>query len=172
MKINDIILDIDKIISFQQREIGKLNERKIRFQRIKDQFPNADYENGAICLDNIWDKITCMRIDTKRRYYSTSKVVTRFMLGKRATIDGFKVCATPYENIVAEIRYNYGQNAIRKKDILIFDYKKLIPAECPKRNSFIKRIKLHLVDRITKEGLTIDEKSFDRDEINKLILLK
>ena len=111
-----------------------------------------------------------MRIEMKRKYYSSSKVNVKFLLGKRNAIEGLKIYTHPLENPVAEIRHNYGMT--RKKEIIIFDYKKLIPIECPKRNAFIRRIKLYLVDSIANNGLTIDDNSFDIDEIKKLIMLR
>lgn len=170
MKLDDVITDIDKHILFQQQEIARLETKKQRFVDIRTRHPTAQYENGAICLDDIWQQITCMRIERKRKYYSASKINAKFLLGKRNTIDGLKIYTSPFENTVAEIKHNYG--ITRKKEILIFDYKSLIPVECPKRNSFIKRIKLHLVDCIMRDGLEIDDKSFDIDEIRKLMMLR
>lgn len=170
MKIDDVVSDIDKHILFQEQEIANLEARKNRLLLIKEAHPTAHYENGCVCLDDVWDKITCMRIEQKRKYYSSSKVNVKFLLGKRNSIDGLKIYTHPFENTVAEIRHNYG--ATRKKEILIFDYKNLIPPECPKRAAFIKRIKLYLVDRIMSGGLIIDDNSVGVDEIKKLMMLR
>jgi hypothetical protein len=170
MKLDDVITDIDRSISLQEREINNLKNRKLKFQKIKEQYPDAQYENGALCLDGIWDKITCMRIQLNRRYYSTSKISTKFLLGKKNQIDELKIYTFPYDNLVAEIKHVHGVN--RRKEITIFDYKVAIPSECLKRNAFIKRIKLYLVDRIMQDSLFITDNSFEKEELQKLILLK
>jgi hypothetical protein len=170
MKIDDVIGDISKIISFQEQEIDKLQKRKERFQKIKEQYPDAQYEGGSICLSNIWNTITCMRIERKSRYFSTSQIIVKFLMGKKNSIDGMKIFTQPYENKIAEIKYSY--SPIKKKEINIFDYKSIIPTDCPRRNNFIKRIKFHLLDAIMYEGLVITDTSFDKDEITKLMLLR
>ena len=170
MKLDDVIADIDKDINAQEREINLLKNKKLKFQRIKEDCPGAHYENGAICVDNIWDKITCMRIENKRKYYSTSKINVKFLLSKKASLEGLKIYTYPLENLVAEIRHTYGLN--RRKEIIIFDYKKIIPMDCPKRTEFIKRIKFHLIDNIMQNGLFITENSFEREEFTKLMSLK
>ena len=170
MKLDDVITDIDRSISLQEREINNLRSRKFKFQKIKEQFPNAQYENGALCLPDIWSSITCMRIERKRKYYSTSKINVKFLLGKKTSVEGLKMYTLPFENLIAEIRHTYGVN--RRKEIIVFDYKKIIPLDCPKRNSFIKRIKLYLVNNIMQDGLFITDNSFDKEEITKLMLLK
>lgn len=170
MKLDDVIRDIDRDIAFQEKEIADLQKKKEWFKTMKEQYPDAQYENGSLCLINIWDRITCMRIERKRRYYSTSKINVKFLLGKKNTINGLKIFTQPYENTIAEIRHLYG--ATRKKEILIFDYKKIIPLDCPRRNSFIKRIKMYLLESIMQDGLTVSDSSFDKDEFTKLMLLK
>lgn len=170
MKLDDVISDIDRNILFQERHIESLKSEKLKFEKIKLQHPGAQFEGRSICLPDIWGSITCMRIERKRKYYSASQINVKFLLGKKHSLEGMKIYTLPFENEVAEIRHTYG--ITRKKEILIRDYKSLVPMDCPKRNSFIKRIKLYLVDSIMKDGLTIDPKSFDKDEFIKLMLLK
>ena len=170
MKLDDVINDIDRDILLQERHIESLRNDKLKFQKIKEQHPGAQFEGRSICLPDIWPQISCMRIERKRKYYSASQVNVKFLLGKKHSIEGMKIYTIPFENEVAEIRHTYG--ITRKKEILIRDYKSLIPPDCPKRNSFIKRIKLYLVSSITQDGLTIDPKSFDKNEFEKLMLLR
>ena len=170
MKLEAVIYSIDKSIISQEQALTLLRTRRNRFEALKQQYPEASYENGAICLPTIWDKITCMRIERKRRYYSTSKINVKFLLGKKNTIDGMKIYTLPFENPVAEIKYQYG--AARKREILIFDYKKLIPLECQRRNQFIKRIKMYLINIIVQDGLYITDNSFEKSDFEKLMLLR
>lgn len=170
MKLDDVILDINRSISFQEQEVANLKARKFRLEQIKQDYPTAHYEHGAICLDGIWDKITCMRIERKRKYYSVSKINVKFLLGKKNSIDGMKIYTFPFENTIAEIRHIY--TPIRKREIMLYDFKSFIPIECQKKNSFVKRIKLYLAQIITEDGLEINSGSFDKEEITKLILLK
>lgn len=169
MKIDDVITNISKDICFQESIVSNLNNKKLKFQKIKEQFPNAQFENGNLCIDSIWEQISCMRIE-QRRYYGTSKINAKFLLGKKNSYEDMKIFSYPLENLIAEIKISYGLS--RKKEISIFDYKKIIPIECPKRNSFIKRIKLYLISRIMNDNLSIISGSFNEDEFSKLLLLK
>jgi hypothetical protein len=170
MKLDEIIHNIDKTIASQEQELTLLRARRNRFEALNQQYPEAAYESGSICLPGIWDKITCMRIERKRRYYSTSKINVKFLLGKRNTIDGMKIHTLPFESVIAETKYQYGPT--KKREIIIFDYKKLIPIECPRRNQFLKRIKLYLINVIIQDGLYITDNSFEKSEFEKLLLLR
>lgn len=172
MKLDDVICSIDRDISVQEKEISSLKNRKDKFQKIKNQYPDAQFENGVICLQNIWNTITCMRIERSHRYYTSSKISVKFLLGKNNLIEGMKIHTFPLQNPVAEIRRPYKNYTTASKEIIIFDYKKFIPLDCPKRNSFIKRIKLHLINTIMEEGLSISDSSFEKEEFTKLLLLK
>lgn len=170
MKIENVIVDIEKEIFFQESIISKLNNKKLKFQKIKEQFPNAQFESGNLCIDGLWEKASCMRIEYKNQYYSTSKINVKFLLGKKNSYDDMKIYTRPLENPIAEIKTSYGLK--KKKEILIFDYKSIIPIECPKRNSFIKRIKIYIINRISIDKLSIMAGSFNIDEFSKLMMLK
>jgi|SRR5271170_4090233 len=170
MKLDDVISNYDKEILRKERDIVDLQKEKAKYQKIKELYPAAHYTGRAICLPNIWDKITCMRIERKRKYYSMSYINVKFFLGKGQLVEGMKIYTLPFDNPVAAIKHTYGMT--KEKQIEIFDYKKIIPDECPRKKAFIKRIKLYLVRSITQDGLTIDNKSFDKDEITKLMLLR
>lgn len=170
MKLDEVISGIDKDISRHNRYIQGFEEEKAKFQKIKEQYPAAHYTGRAICLPNIWEKITCMRIERKRRYYSVSNINVKFFLGKGQSVEGMKIYTWPFDNPIASIKHTYG--VTRDKQIEIFDYKKIIPDACPKKKSFVKRIKLYLVSSILQDGLTLDKKSFDYEEITKLMLLR
>jgi len=170
MKLDDAIVDIDRSILFQERRIVDLRNEKLKFQKIKEQYPSAQFENKSICLDGIWDKITCMRMERKLKYYNAVRINVKFFMGKKHSIEGMKIYSLPFENEVAEIRRTFGITPAR--EIIVYDYKKIIPLDCVKRDVFIKKIKLYLVDSIMEDGLIISPTSFDKEELTKLILLK
>jgi hypothetical protein len=174
MKLTYILSDLDREITLSEFQLTLLKERKNSLAKLNEQFPNAHYEHNAICLDDIWHKITCMRIRRVSRYYYNSKVNVSFLLGKRDAIEGIKIHTHPYEQTIAEIAsiYNPSISKNRVKEMLIFDYAKLIPEQCPDRAKFLKRIKKYLIGIITRENLLIKDGSFNQEEYQRLILLK
>lgn len=173
MNIVELIQDIDKNIKAHERNISELETKKDKFKKIQQLYPSAQYNRGAICLDNIWDKITCMRIEWKRVNYNISKIYVKFLMGKRHTLEGMPIYVNPYESPVAEIHWNTSSgNGRTKREIIIFDFKNIMPTECSKRKSFIKRIKFHLIDYISRANIPIHATSYYKDELEKLVLLK
>lgn len=172
MDIKDVIKSIDKDILFRENEISKLQSKKDKLEKLFTLYPEANINNGAISINNIWDKISCMRIEHKTSYtYSAYNIVVKFFVGKKYLIEGMPVYVNPYENIVAEVHNNWNKPNV-KKEIMIFDYKKIVPMECARRNNFIKRIKNHILSTIAYGKLPINHNSFDKDDFNKLLLLK
>lgn len=170
MKLEEVISDLNRDIYSQEQQIKFLLARKEKFEKIKERYPDAHFEAGCICLPDIWDKITCMRIEKKRKYYSAYKINVRFTLNKKnaMSFENLKIHAHPYTNTIAEVSYGRLSN----KEIRILDYKSIIPEACPKRKAFIKRIKLSLLESITRHKLSISQNSFEKEEIEKLLLLK
>lgn len=180
MKLDDVIGDIERNILSYERYIDSLKSSKLKFQKIKEQYPSAQLEGRSICLDGIWDRITCMRIEYKYKGFNSTKIVVKFLLGKKHSIEGMKMYTLPFESEIAEISpvapnpapTLSSPNKKRERQIRIVDFKSLIPTECPRRNSFIKRIKFHLVDVIAGANLIIDPTSHDKDMFDKLIMLR
>jgi hypothetical protein len=177
MDIKDAIIDIDKEITSQEKYISHLKLKKDKYTTIQTQYPTAKFEHNTICLDSIWEKITCMRLERRYKYANsiyTAQIVANFFVGKKTLIEGMRVSVQPFDNIIAEIKniysYGYAKNS-KTKEITVFDYK-TIPVECPRRKTFIKRIKMNLIQSISYENLTLTDNSFEKEELMKLILLK
>jgi hypothetical protein len=174
MKLTYILSDLDREITLSEVQLSLLKERKITLAKLNEQFPDAHYEHNAICLADIWHRITCMRIRRLARYYYNSKVNVSFLLGKRDGIDGIKIHTYPFEQTVAEITSTYNPTFSNKRvrEIIIFDYSKMIPDECVSKAKFLKRIKKYLIGIITRENLNIKDGSFMQQDFERLTLLK
>jgi hypothetical protein len=173
MKITKAISEIDAEIIYREKIIAELRRRKEQYSNLEEQFPNAHYQNGAICLEGIWDKISCMRIERPNSYYHSYNITTKFLIGKKDTIDGMKLHLFPLHSPIATVNTTYNQiTKVRTKTITVLDYNVIIDDSCPKKKTFMRRLKLYLANTIANERLILDEKSFNYDEINKLLLLK
>src|SRR5580692_2065104 len=107
MKLNKAIQDIEAEITYREKVIAELKKRKLQYQTLEEQFPNAHYQNGAICLENVWDKISCMRIERPNSYYSQYNITAKFLIGKKDTIDGLKIHTFPLHNPIASVITTY-----------------------------------------------------------------
>lgn len=176
MKLTQVISDLQRDINQQQKKVSILETRKDKLNKLLDLFPNAHYEYGAICLDDIWNKITCMRLSRPYYHWYNAKVSAKFLLSKRDTLqelNGLKIYTFPLENDIANIVSTYNSTTkTRSKEIEIYDYTKLIPDACPKKKQFLKRIKVYLLNVITSDRMTINQNSFNLNEFQKLMLLR
>jgi hypothetical protein len=169
MNFDDLIKSIEREISQHTKTLQQLQARKEGFLKLKQDYPTAEYDAGSICSNEIWDKVSCMRlVHGKGRNWND--ICAKFLLHERDSPEGLKLYTNPLFNTIATIKYNYGSP--RKYEITIFDYKALIPDSCPNKKKFIRRIKLHLVKKITQGKLTIAANSFYKDEFENLLLIK
>lgn len=166
MKLESAIKEIDKDVILQEKIIQQLKQKKEIYLKIKEEYPDAVIDRGNVCLNNIWDKITCMRIE-RNNYYDVS---VKFLVGKKFTICGMNTYTNPLFSRIATIQNNYSGQ--RRTEITIFDFKSLIPDSCPSKKKFVKRIKIYLLNRIVKDKLFIHPNSFGKEEFTKLMLLK
>jgi hypothetical protein len=173
MKINKAIQDLDAEITYKEKLLTDLKRRKEQYQNLEEQFPNAYYQNGQICLEGIWDRISCIRIERPKSYYSSYNISAKFLIGKRDTIDNLKISTHPLHNPIAQVNTTLNSSTkVRTKTIIIFDYNAIIEDTCPKKKAFMRRLKMYFVNIIAAEKLFLDEKSFNYEEINKLLLLR
>lgn len=83
---------------------------------------------------------------------------------------GLKIYTNPYDNKIAEVRYSTINR--KQKEILVFNYKDMISDLCPKKKTFLRRIKLSLVHTMVYENLTVLDTSYDKAEFDKMLLLR
>ena len=179
MHLNHIINELDKQITASKTELVLLEEIKIALIKLAARYPDAHLEkNNTVCIDNLWDKMSCMRVAWGYgygTYGSMTKVNVRFSVGKKDMEDDIRIHSYPYNNTIANIAYLPNQNGLyprRTKEITILDYSNIIPNVCPKRKIFLKRIRNYLLNIIIKEQMKINTKSYNTDEFERLILLK
>src|ERR1700722_6587453 len=161
MRLSELISKLDSDIITHQKLITQLEEKRKKLSSIQDSMPNAIYHNGAICIPNIWDKISCMKIERKQRFsLGQTEIVVKFSTGKKYNVDNKKIYSHPFENTVATVLWHPTgpKDAITwKNEIIINDIDVLIDKNCPKRKDFINRIKLFLIDEIHRYDLAIDD---------------
>lgn len=177
MHLQYIINELDRDITKGKTELVFLEERKKALLTLDKLYPGAHYEHGSICLDNIWDKITCMRLSKKYRYYHSQQICARFLLSKKDMMDDIKIHTYPYENILANIttkqKHSIGPyKSDRIKEICVLNYNKLISDDCLKKKDFTKRIRKYLINMIVRDNLTIDPASYNYDDFQRMLLLK
>ena len=178
MQLQYIINELDRGITKAKTELVFLEERKDALIKLDKQYPNAHYEHGSICLDNIWDKISCMRLSRKYRYYHSQQVCARFLLSKKDMTDGIKIHTYPYENVIANITTKSKTGSMHKgyndriKEICVLDYGILIPEACTKKKDFMKRIRKYIINMIVRDNLVIDLASYNYDDFQRMLLLK
>jgi hypothetical protein len=170
MKLDAIISSIDRDITYHEKQLTSIKNKREKLVDLAKLYPDMKCENNVYCLPSIWDKVSCMRLDRARNGYSYSSmnIVARFSVGSRDLIAGMKIHTDPYSNIIATINYPYKGS----KTIEIFDYSKLIPDICPKKSRFVKRIRSRIIQTISNSQLDITANSFDKANIEKLILLR
>jgi hypothetical protein len=170
MKLDALILSIDRDINYHERQLTSIKSKREKLAELAKLYPDMKCENNVFCLPSIWDRVSCMRLERARNGYSYSSMnlVGRFSVGAKDLIAGMKIHTDPYNSVIATINYPYkGQ-----KSIEIFDYTKLIPDICPKKSRFIKRIRSRIIQTISHSQLDITANSFDKENIEKLILLR
>lgn len=176
MQLNYIINDLDKQITTTKTELVFLEERKEALIKLATKYPDAHYEkNNTVCLDNLWDKMSCMRIFWGYGYGTygyMNKVNIRFSIGKKDMEDGIRIHSYPYNNTVANVSMTPNQTRPRVKEITVLDYSALIPINCPKRKEFMKRIRNYILGLMVKQNMKLNDASYNADEFNRLILLK
>jgi len=177
MQLNYILNDLDRQITVAKTELVFLEERKQALAKLAIEFPDAHYERNYVCVDNLWEKMTCMRIawgygNNSYGYYSTINV--RFSVGKKDMVNNIRLHSYPYNNIVANITTLPSQSRIqqRTRELTVLDYGSLIPLECPKRKDFMKRVRNYLLNLLTEKNMKLNDNSYNVDEFNKLMLLK
>jgi hypothetical protein len=170
MKIEDLILSLDRDIGYHERATQGIKIKRDKLLKLAALYPDMLCENNVFCLPNIWDRVSCMRLERARNGYSYSSMnlVARFSVGARNFIAGMKIHTDPYNSVIAKIDYPYRGT----KTIEIFNYDKLIPDTCPHKTKFVKRIKSRLIQQITRSQLNITANSYDRENIEKLMLLR
>lgn len=167
MKIEDHIKEVDKHIDWQKRGLVALEDQRSRIVELSERYPDAHWINGTLCLQNIWPNITRMRITRKTKLWPTTKIIVRFLTPEKFAKD-LNVYAYPYEQDIATIHYDYQTN---NRDLKILDYTSVIPDSCPKKNSFIKRIKQYLIQSALYDNLTLNDQSYNIDEFAKHLIL-
>lgn len=174
MQLNYIINDIDREITRSKTELVFLEQRKQSLEKLLIKYPDAHYEHNAVCVDNLWNKITCMRVAWNGRHYYTAQINVRFSIGKKEEREcEEKLYTYPYNNAIANISIIPTQRGQpRTREITILNYSNIIPNECPKRKDFIKRIRNYLLNNIIKQNMVINNQSYNIDEFNKLIMLR
>lgn len=170
MKLDQILSDLDVNIVLKEKEISVLKNKKDKFSQIYKQYPDAEFDKNRIGINNIWNKITCMQINTRYDWSFKSSVYLRFLMGEKHQIQGMRVCSLPFDTKIADIRPINGDH--RNKEIIIYDFRSIIPVECNRKKSFLKRIKYYLIDSIKYRSLTVNEESYYKDEITNLLLLR
>lgn len=177
MQLNHILNELDRQITTAKTELVFLEERKQAFVKLATEFPDAHYERNYVCVDNLWEKMTCMRTawgygNSPQGYYSTVNV--RFSVGKKDMVDNIRLHSYPYNNVVANIMMLPNQNRIhqRTRELTVLDYSNIIPMNCPKRKDFMKRIRNYLLRLITEKNMKLNDNSYNVDEFNKLISLR
>ena len=175
MKFDELLSKLDTDILAQKQATIQLEEKRNKLLSLQDKLPNAIYHNGAICLPNIWDRVSCMKIERKQQYaIGQTDIVAKFSIGKKFRVDGRKLYSHPFENEIATIFWKVGvvnTNSYNKSKMFINDIDGLIDNECAKKKSFIHRIKLFIIDEVRRYGLTIDDTAYG-NEISKLLLLR
>lgn len=172
MRLNELLSKIDFDIDHHKRLILQLEEKKKKLTNLQDKIPDAIYHNGAVCLQDIWDKISCMKIERKQEYAAArTDIIAKFSIAQKYRIDGRKIYSYPFENKIASISWHMGGSPKGKNYIYISDIDDLISNDCPRKKAFITRIKLFLVDEIHRYNLSIDDSQYDH-EISKLLMLR
>lgn len=170
MKLDALISSIDRDINYHEKQLLSIKTRRDKLAELAKVYPDMKCENNVFCLPSIWETVDCMRLERVRNghSYSSMNLVARFSVGVRNLIGGMKIHTDPYNNVIAKIDYPYKA----QKTIEIYDYNKLIPDSCPNKTKFIKRIKARIMQHIIRTGLTITANSYDKEHIEKLMLLR
>lgn len=172
MRLNELLSKLDSDINHHKRSILQLEDKKKKLTSLQDKIPNAIYHNGAVCLKDIWDKISCMKIERKQQFSAgRTDIVVKFSIGQKYRIDGRKIYSYPFDNTAASIFWNLGANPKIKNSIYIENIDQLIDDSCSKKKAFISRIKLFLIDEIHRYNLSIDDSQYNH-EISKLLMLR
>jgi hypothetical protein len=166
MDISKLIISLDEDIKYSERNLSELKEKREKFSNLQTLFPSAQYENGVFCMDDIWSRISCMRVEKRYQYrpFYGRNIVARFSVGQKTLMNGVKMHTAPLNNIIATSNY-------RTREITVNDYNSIIGSECPKKNQFVRRLRIYLVNLILREKLILDTNSYDVDSLNKLLML-
>jgi hypothetical protein len=170
------IKDLENKIARIKNTIPKYEKRIENLKIIKDgagklleRYPNIIYRYGSAHLENVdlsandWDKVGGMSLTRNWDHNNTSLKIS-FSFNKKYS-EGIKTYITPKNGVIAKITAKTG-------NIVIYDYKSMISDDCPRKKSFIKKIKRYIIKEISKKNLIISDTSFDKDEFLKLLLLK
>jgi hypothetical protein len=166
MDVSDLIFSLDKDIQYCEKNLLYLKNRRDKFSELQNQFPNIQYEHGVFCLNDIWSRITCMRIEKRHQYrpFYGKMIVAKFSVGQKTLMNNIKMHSVPLNNVIATSNY-------RNKEIVVNDYNILIGNDCPKKLQFIRRIRIYLVNLIVRERLILHPSSYDTESLEKLIML-
>jgi hypothetical protein len=166
MEISKLISSLDEDIKYEEKNLLNLKNKRDKFSNLQTLCPTAQYENGVFCMENIWSHITCMRIEKKYYYRPTygRNIIAKFSVGQRTLINGVKMHTAPLNNVIATSNY-------RSREIIVNDYNSIIGIDCLKKQQFIKRIRIYLVNLILREKLILDQNSYDVESLNKLLML-
>jgi hypothetical protein len=166
MDVSELIVSLDEDIQYCEKNLIALKNRRDKFSDLKNQFPNIQYDHGVFCLNDIWPRITCMRMERKHQYrpFYGRTIVARFSVGQKTLMSNIKMHSMPLNNVIAT--YNY-----RSKEILVNDYNTMIGNDCNKKSHFIRRIRIYLINLIVREKLILHPNSYDTESLEKLIML-
>lgn len=171
MRLENVLSSLNSTIDIHNKLIIQLSDKKQKLEKLKELVPNAHYYNGAICLPDIWDKISCMRIERKHRYMSNYTDLTiKLSVGKKHFINGTKLYTYPTDNIIA--RVFWGEIGEANYSISVYDFDKIINDACSYKHKFLNRIKLYIVNEISRHKLSLNDDCEYKDEINKLLMLR
>lgn len=175
------IAHYDHQITTGTKRIVRLKEQKEQFQKIQTQYPDASYRNGEIYLvgrTDKWGDVAGMGIEIEYNYAQQKRYVSVKFSLKNKDDGGIKTYIVPANSNIAEIkssnysRYRATNSANNDGTIQIFDYKNIIPDECKRKKSFLKRIKKFILKQITGDKLTIVKGSSYEDDFTKLIVIQ
>lgn len=177
MRLDELLFKIDFDIDQHKKSILQLEEKKKKLSNLQEKIPDATYHNGAVCLSDIWDKISCMKIERKQRFsVAQTDIVAKFSIGQKYRIDNRKIYSYPFENKIASISWHPADVSDPnpnnwRNNIFVYDINKLVGDNCYKKSAFITRIKLFLIYEIHKYNLIIDDSAYG-NEISKLLMLR
>lgn len=171
MKINNLVSNLDKEIDSYSKHIASLQIKKEKFSKILDKYPSAEFEKGSIYLDDIWQQISCMHF-CYRSTYRSSDIMIKCMMPEKTRVENMRICAKIPDAKIATIQYNFQAPQPRIHSIMIYDFRSLIPENCPKRKQFIFRMRGHILDRIQWQKLAIMPGSYNKDEFETYMMIK
>ena len=170
MQLEELLSKIELDIEDHRRSIVQLENKKQQISSLKNSIPNAIYNNGAVCLPNIWDKIFCMRIERKHHLAAArTDILAKFSIGSKYRVENKKIYSLPYENKIASISWK--EDSDNKNKIFVSNINNLIDFSCPRRDAFIARIKIFLIKEIQQYNLSVNDVQYNF-EISKLLMLR